>query len=309
MWKGILLFSCLTALIAPNSTFGQTIPRDSSFTVIGTFEKELKKFPQIRIAEVSEDNINIQKDIAYKTLPYRDLTLDVFQPKAHKKDIAILLIHGGGWRTGDKTHMHEMSKALANKGYTCFAVEHRLSLEAPYPAAVMDVQDAIAWIKQNSLSYKIHPNKVFCLGTSSGGQIAALVGALNTSILTEEQKDTKVAGVIDIDGLLSFTHPDAQEGTMAAQWLGGDRTVAEKNWKEASALENIHLQSSPMLFITSSYKRFSAGKNDLITKYKEWNIPCEELNFENSPHTFWYFHPWFTPTIEKIDSFISGLIQ
>ncbi|MCA5004005.1 alpha/beta hydrolase [Sphingobacterium bovistauri] len=309
MHQYLLLISLWGFVYFPTIANGQIIPRDSSFTVKGTYEKERKKFPDIQVAEVATDNVKIYENIAYKKLQQRKLYVDIFEPKADKNNIAIILIHGGGWRSGDKTHMHQLSLALAEKGFTCFTVEYRLSLEAPYPAAVEDIQDAIIWIKNNSFQYQIDANKVFCLGTSSGGQLAALVGTLNKSITNNKLLNTKIAGVIDIDGLLSFTHPDAQEGTMAAQWLDGDRITAANNWKVASPLYNITAQSAPILFITSSYKRFSAGKNDVTDQYRKWNIPCDELNFENSPHTFWYFHPWFTPTVNKIDSFISELVQ
>lgn len=294
--------------------FGQTIniPKDTSFSVNSTFEKEKKKFPNIQIAQVNSKHVKVSKDLTYKNVGNRDLKIDVFEPKLYHKKVGIVLLHGGGWRSGDKTHMHQLSLALAQKGYTCLAVEYRLSLEAKYPAAVEDVQDAISWLKKNAKKYNIDRNNIICLGTSSGGQLAALVGAVNKSIYKEKKydiNDPSVKAVVNIDGLLSFTHPDAEEGKMASEWLGGDSTQASINWKEASALTHLSLNSASMLFITSSYKRFSAGKNEVKIKYKEWNIPVEELHFEQSPHTFWYFHPWFIPTVNKIDEFISDLIQ
>ncbi len=296
----------------PQNLFGQTIiiPKDTSFSVYSTFEKEKKKFPYIQIAQVNSKHVKVSKDLTYKNVGNRDLKVDIFEPRILHKNVAIVLIHGGGWRSGDKTHMHQLSLALAEKGYTCVAVEYRLSLEAKYPAAVEDIQDAISWLKKNSKIYNIDRKNIICLGTSSGGQLAALVGALNKSIHKERNygvNNPSIKAVVNIDGLLSFTHPDAEEGKMASEWLGGDSTQASTNWKEASALTHLSKNSSPMLFITSGYKRFSAGKNEVKTKYKEWNIHVEELHFEQSPHTFWYFHPWFIPTVNKVDSYISIL--
>jgi acetyl esterase/lipase len=298
----------------PQTLFGQpvTFTKDTSFSVNSTFEKEKKKFPNIQIAQVSSEHVKISRDITYKNIGYRDLKVDIFEPKLSHKNVGIVLVHGGGWRSGDKTHMHQLSLALAEKGYTCLAVEYRLSLEAKYPAAVEDIQDAVFWLKGNAAKYKIYQDNIICLGTSSGGQLAALVGALNKSIDQEKNYGVNAPvakAVVNIDGLLSFTHPDAEEGIMASEWLGGDSTHASVNWKEASALTHLSKNSPPMLFITSSYKRFSAGKNEVKNKYKEWNIPIEELHFEQSPHTFWYFHPWFIPTVNKIDEFISDLIK
>jgi acetyl esterase/lipase len=298
----IFILILLVSLNRNQSLNAQTrsFPRDTSFTVEGTFEKEKKKFSHIEIAHVNTQHITIETEIEYKKIPNRSLTVDVFRPQLNQKNIGIILIHGGGWRTGDKKHMHQLSRALSEKGYTCFAVEYQLSLEAKYPAAVEDIQDAIFWVKENSKKYNLHPDNIVCLGTSSGGQLASLVGALNSP---------NVMGIINIDGLLSFIHPDAEEGTMAAQWLGGDSIQSAENWKEASALSHISEKSAPMLFITSGYKRFSAGKNDVMAKYKQWNIPFDELHFSSAPHTFWYFHPWFIPTVDKINEFIAALIK
>lgn len=310
----LFLFILLGKINQPQALYAQskTYPRDTSFSVIGTFEKEKRKYPFIQIAKVDTQHVKMSKEVVYKNIEYRNLSLDIFESKKTRKHTAIVLVHGGGWRSGDKTHMQQLSLALAEKGYTCFTVEYRLSIEAKYPAAVEDIQDAIFWLKKNAVRYSIHPDNIICLGTSSGGQLVSLIGALNNS--TSAQKcngkvNPNVKAVINIDGLLSFTHPDAEEGTMATQWLGGDDIQSATHWKEASALTHISKKSAPMLFITSSHKRFSAGKNEVITKYKVWNIPVDELHFEQSPHTFWYFHPWFIPTVNKIDEFITRLIE
>lgn len=281
----------------------QPIIRDSSFTVESTFLKEKKKYPFIEIANVKAESIRYYNDIVYKKIEGRELHLDIFNPDNTGNGIALILIHGGGWRSGDKSHMHNIAKALALKGYTCYAVEYRLSLEAPYPAGIIDLKDAISWVKKTATTYNTNPQKVVCLGTSSGGQMAALLGSLNMT----KDPNSSLYAVINIDGLLSFHHPDAEEGTMAAQWLNGNYSENPNHWIEASALTHVSPESSPMLFINSSIARFSAGKNDFIAKYKAYSIPYDDLLFENSPHTFWYFHPWFIPTINKIDEFLQYL--
>src|SRR5690606_28831815 len=167
--------------------FGQTIniPKDTSFSVNSTFEKEKKKFPNIQIVQVNSKHVKVSKDLTYKNVGNRDLKIDDFEPKLHHKKVGIVLLHGGGWRSGDKTHMHQLSLALAQKGYTCLAVACRLSLEAKYPAAVGYVQVAISWLKKNSKIYTIDRSNILCLVTSSGGQLAGLVGAFTRSIHKE----------------------------------------------------------------------------------------------------------------------------
>ena len=67
----------------------------------------------------------------------------------------------------------------ASKGYSCFNIEYRLSMEAQYPAGIFDVKKAIQFIKKNAKKYNVDPTKIAVLGCSSGGQMAALIGTTN----------------------------------------------------------------------------------------------------------------------------------
>ncbi|HBQ60344.1 MAG TPA: esterase, partial [Balneolaceae bacterium] len=57
-----------------------------------------------------------------------------------KASPAVVMVHGGGWISGDRTLMHPMAKALAEIGFVAATVEYRLSPEAEYPAAVYDIK-------------------------------------------------------------------------------------------------------------------------------------------------------------------------
>ena len=65
-------------------------------------------------------------------------------------NIWILLVHGGGWKSGDKSLQIPMAKALAARGYVTAVLEYRLSPEAKFPAALEDIQDALLWMKENA---------------------------------------------------------------------------------------------------------------------------------------------------------------
>lgn len=307
---GILMSVLSSQLIA------QDFPRDTSYTIRSAYEKYVKRHPEIQIADPElENQVSIQRNIPYKDTGVRDLSLDVFRPLQNSAEVhpAAIMVHGGGWISGDKSLLHPMAKALASRGFIAITVEYRLSPEAEYPAAVYDVKSAIKWVKDHSVAFGVDTQRVAILGTSAGGQIAALVGTTQEMPQFEDPADsskstTSVFAVIDVDGVLAFIHPDSEEGTVAGKWLGGNPSDARDTWIEASALTHANSETPPTLFIGSSSPRFLAGNEEFMEILSSANIYSEKQVFEDAPHSFWLFHPWFEPTIKHIDRFLSAVL-
>ena len=296
-------------------SFAQTnkLQKDTSFTLSTTFIKEQKKRPFITIAvPKANSTVLIQKDIAFRTINDRSLLIDIYYPKrTHKLKPAVLLIFGGGWRSGDKSQNEAMSIELANRGYVAVSAEYRLSGEAQYPAAVYDLKAAIRWMKVKATIYGIDTNRISVLGVSAGGQLAALIGTTNNNPKFEDtirvgqgHFTTNIHSAIDIDGILAFHHPESAEGVVASQWLGGTYEQRPDRWKEASALEHITHQTVPFLFVNSSLTRFHAGRTDFIKKLDSLHIYSEVHTFDDTPHPFWFFNPWFEPLMNYVDEFL-----
>ena len=146
---------------------------DTSFSVYSAYTKAAKQYPGISIAaEIHLKEIKEEKDIVYCDLNGRKLLTDVFRPADKNKinSIAIIIIHGGGWRSGKRAMHYPLAQRLATLGYTCFTPEYRLSTEAVFPAAVFDIKAAIKWVKQNKFTYNIDTSKTVLLGFSAGGK-------------------------------------------------------------------------------------------------------------------------------------------
>jgi len=283
---------------------------DTSYTVLSTYNKEIKKFPFIEIVkEKRYNNCIYSVDVVYNSIDSRELHLDAFYKKGKKPQPAVVLIHGGGWKSGNKLQMKIFAQEIASKGYSCFAVEYRLSPEAKYPAAIFDVKNAIKYIKANARKFNVNVDKVAVLGCSSGGQIAALIGTTNNNLEFESvsaiNENAKVQAIIDLDGILAFKHPESEEGKVAGLWLGGTYDEKPEIWNQASALNHVSASTPPILFINSDMPRFHAGRTDMISKLNSYHIYSEVKNISNSPHSFWFFNPWFQPmaafTVEFLD--------
>ena len=286
--------------------------RDTSFTFYSAYQKSKKQFPDISPPEVAfqgKENLGLE----YKNLGYRSLKMDVFQPSEEKAAPGLVLVHGGGWKTGDRSLQIPLAKALASRGYVTAVVDYRLSLEEAFPAAVHDIKDAIKWLKANADLFGLDTGRVAISGSSAGGQLAHLVAYTDGDRGYEEKSllksSAKVQAVINMDGVLAFHHPDSQEGEMAALWLGGSYYEVPDNWIAASPLHRITDRAVPVLFINSQYPRFHAGRDEMIVQLDKIGIYSQVHTFENSPHTFWLFNPWFEPTIELMVSFLNKILK
>jgi len=311
-----------TDSIAQNS-----FPKDTSFTAFQTWLKLRSDFPEISIVKPQlPPGVLEEKEVVYATLPKtsygrRELHLDLYRPEKQGKYPAILFIHGGGWRSGNKRMDAPMAQQLASRGYVTAMVEYRLSPEALYPAAVFDIKAAIRFLRANATKWNINPEQIVVAGSSAGGQLAALVGLTGGLEKFNDHLDKigvsdKVQAIIDIDGILDFTDPnesakdtDPTKRSAGAYWFGATYAEAPGKWIEASPLTYAGKKSPPMLFVNSSIPRFHAGRDSVVAILKKYGIYTEVQTIPDSPHAFWLFHPWFMPTIDYIDKFVDFVFR
>lgn len=288
---------------------------DTSYTPKSVYDKEIKKYPFISLVQPREySNVLEKKEIIYSKIKDRELHLDAYYTKATHKNPGIVIVHGGGWKSGNKSQMEIFAQEMASKGFASFTIEYRLSQEAKYPAGIFDVKKAVRFIKINAKKFNVDTTKIAILGCSSGGQMAALIGSTNKNKLFEN-KDLKskttsnVHAIVDIDGILAFRHPESEEGTIAGLWLGGSYEEKPEVWKQASALTHTNKDTPPTLFINSSKRRFYAGRDDMIAILNQYKIYNEVKTLENSPHSFWFLNPWFDETIDTITQFLNKIFK
>ncbi|SHH75518.1 alpha/beta hydrolase [Flavobacterium defluvii] len=311
MRKIVLILFLLSSLINAQQTFSV----DTSYTIKSTYTKLIKKYPSITIpAQKKSKNLIENTNVVYFNENGRALHFDAFVYNTKKQNPAVIIIHGGGWRSGNKNQMNVFAEEIADKGYSCFTIEYRLSPEAKYPNGVYDVKNAIRFIKDNAKKFKVDTDKITVLGCSSGGQMASLIGTTNENPafddpLNKSKSSSKVNAIINIDGVLAFRHPESSEGEMASFWLGGSYEQKTENWKNASALSHTNKNTPPILFINSSIDRFHAGRDDMIKILNQYKIYNEVHTIENSPHSFWFFQPWFDQTIFYTTNFLNKIFK
>ncbi len=134
-------------------------------------------------------------DVSYGT-ESKAQCMDIYLPDEGEGPFpALIHIHGGGFAIGDKRddHMDAYLKAI-KRGMAAISIEYRLSGEAVFPAAVLDVREAVRFIRKHAAEYKIDADKLIAIGGSAGGNLAAML-AMN--IPNGEFEGEKVAAAYD----------------------------------------------------------------------------------------------------------------
>jgi acetyl esterase/lipase len=139
-------------------------------------------------------------------------TFDFYQPKAdgaRTNRPAILAIHGGGWRDGDKPWASQFAKEFCPHGYVVFSINYRLAgrPNGTWPAQIQDVQKALKYIRANAAQFRIDPSRIASLGVSAGGHLATMVALRDDPAGPEG----RVRVAVNIDGQSDLTLPLPQD--------------------------------------------------------------------------------------------------
>jgi acetyl esterase/lipase len=148
-------------------------------------------------------------------LPYTtDLTnerqrLDIIYPEETIGPYkVIVLLHGGGWMSGDK-----QSESIApifeafNQGYAVVSVNYRLSGEARWPAQIFDVKAAIRFLRENADTYRLDADQIVVWGVDAGGHLALMLAATNNQIDYEELSMGSSGASSAVDGVIAWYAP------------------------------------------------------------------------------------------------------
>src|SRR6186997_46427 len=106
--------------------------------------------------------------------------MDVYLPanRSTSNTKVIIMIHGGGWNTGDKADFNEYVDSLKKRepSYAIFNINYRLANTPDlFPAQELDVKTAVEFIYNKRQEYKVS-DKFVLIGASAGAHLALLQG-------------------------------------------------------------------------------------------------------------------------------------
>ena len=198
------------------------------------------------------------QDVAYvpATAPDFDKErhmLDVYAPKKAATNAAgypvVLFIHGGSWTSGNKNIYTFIGRRLAKQGVVAVVINYRLAPAVHVPEQAADCARALAWTVQNIRQYGGDPARVFVMGHSAGGGLAALLATDDALLAAHGLPQNPVRGAImdDPAGLDMYSYLKEMKYEGDQQYLvpfGNDPAV----WKAQSAIYKIRPGIPPFLF-------------------------------------------------------------
>jgi para-nitrobenzyl esterase len=151
--------------------------------------------------------VEVRKDLVYgkaavnSGASFKDLKADAYIPRGLDgyRKAAIIFIHGGGFRSGDKRGYHVDGRYFASRGFVVFSINYRLKRDraplapgqkpgiAAYArAAFVDGKTAVRWVHANAESFGIDPENIFLSGTSAGAVVALAAGVTGPDSFTTD---------------------------------------------------------------------------------------------------------------------------
>jgi acetyl esterase/lipase len=207
----------------------------------------------------------LERDIAYGA--DRKQRYDIYLPAQVSPGAPLLvMVHGGGWRTGDKALARVVNNKAAwwlARGGVFISVNNRLVPDADPLLQAKDVAAAVASIQQRARQWQADPAKTLLMGHSAGAHLVALLGS-NPALLRQAGAQRPL-GVVALDsGALDVPALMAQKRVppLYRDAFGTDPAF----WATVSPQQQLQPDGLPMLLVCSSTRHFPTSPCDEARK-------------------------------------------
>jgi acetyl esterase/lipase len=212
------------------------------------------------------------------------MQLDVFSPRKKKEPKPVLIfIHGGSWRSGQKSLYKFFGKGLARKGLVGVIIDYRLSPVTNYEGMAMDAAEAVKWVKQNISSYGGDSTKIFVSGHSAGAQMAALI-ATDNRFFDSLKISNPIKGTVLIDafGLDMFSYLSRYKSATFSAVFSEDTA----NWKKGSPIYHLDKGMPPFIMYLGdrTYPEVTKGSNEFFAELKKFQPDAQLILNKRKRH-------------------------
>lgn len=198
-------------------------------------------------------------DVAYDDR-YGDATvMDVYVPDDARTDRpALLMIHGGGWKSFSKSGFDADAERFAGAGYVVANINYRLTPAGRYPNAMRDTHCALAFLRSRASEYGLDPDRIAVMGYSAGGHLASLLGVAidEPDFVPDCAAGSTYAPAAVISGAGPQDLGELSWASAVQDLIGGTVDAYPERYRKASPIERVGPGAPPFLFIHGTQDLF-----------------------------------------------------
>lgn len=165
---------------------------------------------------------------------------DLYLPQRPGLRPVVVAIHGGSWSSRSRSDMEDISRKLVRRGYAVFNISYRFAPEYIYPAQLHDVQQALVWLQEHAMRYRLDQDRINTWGYSSGAHLAALSVQSELDSMNRISVRAVIAGGIPADLRVYADSP------IVSRFMGGKRDQMADRYAEASPFYHVSADDPPV---------------------------------------------------------------
>jgi acetyl esterase len=227
----------------------------------------------------------LQADVEYARAGGERLALDVCVPDGRGPAAAVLLVHGGGWSSGDRTQAARALRGpLVSAGIAWIALDYRLAPRHRHPAAVEDVRAAVAWTRAHAPALGLDAGRLALLGESAGGHLAV-------SAAVSAGADARVAAVVPLFAPVDLEADTERRGGLSSSLralFGRDAVddATRQVLRDASPLRQVRPGLPPFLLVHGTADMSVPYEQSLRLReaLRSADVPCALVTVPDGTH-------------------------
>jgi len=170
---------------------------------------------------------------------------------------ALVVVHGGGWRGGDKRAgvFAQLPFEYAQHGYVSISINYRFAAEGSIATCVEDAKCAVRWLRAHAKEYNVDPRRIGGFGNSAGAHLVAMLGLAGKQAGLEgdgpyQDQSSMLDAVCAAATPTDFGNWGARGDTgTVSKILGGDQATAAARARLLSPVTYAHATAPPFLLI------------------------------------------------------------
>ena len=207
---------------------------------------------------------------------------------------AVIVVHGGGWRSGERGDFPLWNAWFASRGYVVFDIDYRLSPTPTWREAPADVGCAVGWVKENAARYDVDPRRVVLMGRSAGAHLALLTAYTHGSGTepgcgARYPHDSGVAAVVAFYPPTDLTRLSSR-GYLGGmdRFLGGTPKVVPERYRLLSPVSHVDSRDPPTFLVHGGEDQIvPPGQSELLAdRLRGAGVPHRLVGLPWANHTF-----------------------